>query len=395
MSCSSPTFCMAVDSYEGNSLRFDGTGWSAPDVVQPGLNGLIAVSCAGGSLCVAIDYSSDAFVWRGDGVDGRSRHRPVPGQPAVDIVPDQVLLRGRRRRRHGVPVRRQHMVGAQHISIHRVRPARGLVSLQDVLHGRRCVRECLPLQRERLGCSGIHRHRRQRAAGLVLPVGILLHGRRCDRQRHRFDGTSWATPILVDGRSRRVFRVSCPSSSFCVAIGYQGDAVTFDGAGWSAATNISPDSGLAAVSCASSTFCVAVGNYAGTVTMFDGVSWTDPRPDRPRRVEFLVRLLRHGGILCGRRLGRERPAIRRNQLGGAGRRRRRRYRTDRRVLRGTGVLHGADLGGRRLPRVRLPVAAAGRAAGRRLDRNIQAGKGPRNCRGRSPGRALRWGACMT
>ena len=43
VSCPSPSFCMAVDESGNNALRWDGTGWSAPVSIDPGMVGPVLV----------------------------------------------------------------------------------------------------------------------------------------------------------------------------------------------------------------------------------------------------------------------------------------------------------------------------------------------------------------
>ena len=52
--------------------------------------------------------------------------------------------------------------------------------------------------------------------------------------------------------------ISCPSTSFCMAIDTEGSAFHYDGKNWSAAETISSGHPLKSVSCASSSYCVAV-----------------------------------------------------------------------------------------------------------------------------------------
>jgi hypothetical protein len=86
-----------------------------------------------------------------------------------------------------------------------------------------------------------------------------------------FNGSSWsAAPISID--TAPLASVSCPSSSFCVAVDYSGNALTFNGSSWSAPASIDP-AGLLSVSCTTASFCVAVGDNALT---FNGSSWSAP-----------------------------------------------------------------------------------------------------------------------
>jgi hypothetical protein len=63
VSCPSTSFCAAVD-YGPNVITFNGTSWSKPSAIDPG-SYLQAVSCASASFCVAIDRKGNAFTFNG------------------------------------------------------------------------------------------------------------------------------------------------------------------------------------------------------------------------------------------------------------------------------------------------------------------------------------------
>jgi hypothetical protein len=69
--------------------------------------------------------------------------------------------------------------------------------------------------------------------------------------------------------------VSCPSASFCTAVDYGPNVVTFNGTSWSKPSAVAPGSYLQAVSCASASFCVAIDRKGNALT-FDGVTWSAP-----------------------------------------------------------------------------------------------------------------------
>src|SRR5579863_5235745 len=48
---------------------------------------------------------------------------------------------------------------------------------------------------------------------------------------------AWSTATDINGQYA-IVAVSCPSSSFCAAVGAQGNAFTYNGTSWSAATDI-------------------------------------------------------------------------------------------------------------------------------------------------------------
>jgi hypothetical protein len=95
-----------------------------------------------------------------------------------------------------------------------------------------------------------------------------------------FNGSAWGPPTNIDPSSNpsghTLTAISCPSASFCGAVDQAGNAVTFNGSTWSppAAVDTTRNS-LSAVSCASASFCVA-GDVGGNGFVYNGSSWSSP-----------------------------------------------------------------------------------------------------------------------
>jgi hypothetical protein len=97
-----------------------------------------------------------------------------------------------------------------------------------------------------------------------------------------FDGSKWSPPTSL-GIPEGATAVSCSSASFCVAVGGR-QALAFNGSSWSAPAEIGTGRWFRSVSCASATFCVAVDN-AGEAVTYDGSSWGQPVSiDYPERL---------------------------------------------------------------------------------------------------------------
>jgi RHS repeat-associated protein len=84
----------------------------------------------------------------------------------------------------------------------------------------------------------------------------------------------WVLPTTIDS-TRAVKSVSCPTSSFCAAVGSGGYVTTYNGTAWSTPVAADSTRSLVAISCFSSTFCVAV-DSSGYETTFNGTSWSTP-----------------------------------------------------------------------------------------------------------------------
>jgi hypothetical protein len=67
--------------------------------------------------------------------------------------------------------------------------------------------------------------------------------------------------------------VSCPSSSFCMAVDSGGNVFTESDAAWSAGSQLDGGSGLTSVSCASMSFCAAI-TSGDTANIYSDGSWS-------------------------------------------------------------------------------------------------------------------------
>jgi ribosome biogenesis protein Tsr3 len=81
-----------------------------------------------------------------------------------------------------------------------------------------------------------------------------------------YNGSSWSAPSDIDG-NYILSSVSCPNVNFCFAIDEAGRALTYDGSSWSAPIALTEITFLRAVSCPTASFCVAVGD-GGAAVMF-------------------------------------------------------------------------------------------------------------------------------
>jgi len=79
-----------------------------------------------------------------------------------------------------------------------------------------------------------------------------------------FNGSAWM-PSFTDSnqpnfgqQQYQLSSVSCPTTSFCVAVDLAGNAYTYNGASWGVSVRIDSSSAPVSVSCASASFCVVV-----------------------------------------------------------------------------------------------------------------------------------------
>jgi len=100
-------------------------------------------------------------------------------------------------------------------------------------------------------------------------MAVTWHG-----DSYRFVHGMWlkAQQVVTSGSDRLLQAVSCPTASFCMAVGDNHEAYGYSNGQWSAGSVISRGS-LASVSCPSSTHCIASDNLGGVTTYVDG-SWS-------------------------------------------------------------------------------------------------------------------------
>jgi hypothetical protein len=125
------------------------------------------------------------------------------------------------------------------------------------------------------------------AGALVVPSGGLA-------------ANGWSGPTTIDNSNPPQY-ISCPSSTFCVAVGTNGYAQTYNGSSWGTPQFVDPSlnlsgSPLTSISCASTSFCAAV-DLAGYALTFNGSSWT-PRTQIDTTGNGLTAVGCASGSLC-------------------------------------------------------------------------------------------------
>ncbi len=103
-------------------------------------------------------------------------------------------------------------------------------------------------------------------------VAVDVHGNALT-----WDGDTWTPPTAVDPGGHGLTDVSCASDAFCVAVDTDGNALTWDGDVWSTPEQVAPDGPLVDVDCPSDTFCRAL-DQSGAVAAYDAGTWTAPVP---------------------------------------------------------------------------------------------------------------------
>ncbi len=256
VSCPASSFCMAVDQFGHDAMRWNGRDWTAPVSIEPGGTRveLNAVSCPDSSFCVAVDTSGNALTW-----NGWSWSAPGPIDP--------------------------HGAGLTAVSC----PSAAFCATVDG-HGNALTWSSghwsrpVPVDRSGAGLQSV-----SCASASFCAAGDW------NGNALTWNGRKWSAPVLVDLTGDGVESVSCASVVFCMAVDWNGNALSWNGASWSGTAISCPDSTtssagdctttgsfadpragvLDSVSCPSASFCAAV-DVTGYALTWNGTSWSRP-----------------------------------------------------------------------------------------------------------------------
>jgi YD repeat-containing protein len=285
VSCATAEDCTAVGYYvaSGQHLplaeHFDGEGWtlkSAPNPSGATQAYLESVSCPSSGFCLATGHYTASAVehplaetWNGSAFSvasgaksGKFGAATLPGASCASATDCWAVGRS-----HPTPAEEQAATGTYEEEAWEAYVAEEYERAEELWQ------------------------KAEEAAAELVPQALAEH----------FDGSTWSTAALPS-YPRSLIAVSCPSSSFCAALGAEGMRVErFDGSAWSAETAPQPPAGysayLKAISCTSSTACTAVGHYtpksesewwwwnsAPLAEHFDGSAWAAEQTTDPAEV---------------------------------------------------------------------------------------------------------------
>ena len=278
------TFCMAL--YDGSYFTTTGTTWSAGTAFDQGKPSV--VSCASATYCMATDGST-IFV-----IDGASwTDSPVPAGPL-----------------HGFPYSVSCPTSSFCVAVDasgayltydgtKWSAPKTISSVASGVDSVSCTSPtfCMAVDTSNTNDLGGHIFIfNGRAWSLVGQDGLPLSSvsctgpKFCEMLSYLSDGSvdtaTWNGTTVMNGSLDTYLgfgpepglgHVSCATSTFCVAVDQLGNAFTFNGSTWSAATALDPGVAayMAAVSCPTTTFCVAI-DAAGNEYTFNGSTWAAP-----------------------------------------------------------------------------------------------------------------------
>lgn len=244
VSCPAATFCLAVSS-AGNSYTFDGTSWGAKTPFDTGAGDVSQVSCGSASMCVAIDQDGQAVTYTG-----------------VWAAPVRVA--------NGVTT--MYSVSCPSSTFCLADDSGQFYPFDGSTWGAQ-VYGVQPSQPGDVSCASD-------------TFCVIVEA---DGSVDWLSGTTWNHSAPPNGPLHGFpYAISCaPGTSFCAAVDWEGDYVTYNGTSWSAPQMIGWSAGLVdSVSCTSATFCMAVDEASsqngqqtgGHIYTYNGASWSDLGP---------------------------------------------------------------------------------------------------------------------
>jgi hypothetical protein len=265
VSCPSSSFCEAVDS-SGNVLSWNGKSWSLPQTIDNngGLLGigLASVSCAPRSttFCVAVDGGGKVLIWNGKSwsaptsLENGSRldsvSCPTTRFCAVVDASGRVAM----------------LTGTSWAASQSIDPGVALASV-SCPSSSFCVAvdaKFSALTWNGKSWSAPHSIDRGGLASVSCPSSSYCMALDRHGNFETWNGKSWSAPsprsIDPEGSAQSV---SCPNSSFCEVIDTWGYVITWNGKSWSApvAIGVDPES----ISCPTASFCAAVGDAGDAI----------------------------------------------------------------------------------------------------------------------------------
>ena len=187
ISCTSASFCMAVDNTGNDYLTFNGSKWSQP--LSPGVgNGQIsAISCPTASFCAAVSFTGDAQTFKGSTWSKPVLIIPKPNSSGLGRI--------------GIScTSASFCVAADGDNANTVTFSGGTWSKPVSIDAKNHA------ALDAISCAS-------RSFCVAATGGSALY----------FDGKSWSHPFSVE--PNQLNQISCPSPSFCMAVDSRGNAI--------------------------------------------------------------------------------------------------------------------------------------------------------------------------
>jgi hypothetical protein len=263
VSCTSKKFCEATGEYYNGDVvtvaaRWNGKAWAAQSPATSTTARMDAVSCASASSCEAggsfeVDVTSNNLMALAEGWNGSAWQLQHPVAPPG--ATDNAL--------RGISCASASFCAA--VGAH-LDSSGNQVNLAETWNGRSWVIQPTPNSTSQFGAFG----------NSLIDVSCVS-AQFCEAvgvgngaTTQMWNGTSWTAQDRPGASAVDPQRVSCVSTSFCMAADGFGHVDTWDGTSWSAGS--SGLSGVNSISCLSATFCAEIRGQSSA--MWNGTSWT-------------------------------------------------------------------------------------------------------------------------
>lgn len=244
--------------------------WSAQDDID-GTNRFSDISCATGPWCVAVDDNGDAVDF-----NGSSWSAPVNMDPGGEILKVSCPVNG-----FCVSV---DSIGNTFLDEDGNWSRSSLTG--DNVSSVSCVSSDLCIAVESYGSEYVYANQTWSEPNLIDGGGNGLASVSCPTQTFceavgsnavTYNNGTWSTPENPDDSGDTFRSISCPTAVFCMAVDDTGNALTLQNGSWSKPLQIDNDvdddtGGFNTVSCPSQTFCMAV-DQVGNSFVYNGSSW--------------------------------------------------------------------------------------------------------------------------
>jgi hypothetical protein len=273
ISCPTATFCLAVD-WSGAYLVYNGKTWSSPKSVSTLADAVDSVSCLSATFCMAVDASDrnglggNVFVFNGrswtwvaqDGL-------PLSSVSCTSTTYCEMLSYGSDGSVYSAFWNGTNVYNTQALDTYQgfgTAPGQGELS---------CASRNFCVAVDQLGNAFTYNGSTWSGAtaldpGFIVtanavscPTTTFCVATDAGGHEYTFNGTSWTAAQTIDSAGVPQ-AVSCTSTHFCAVADLSGNVATFNGTTWSGTTNVDPvaepGTGLTGISCADAAQCVAV-----------------------------------------------------------------------------------------------------------------------------------------
>jgi hypothetical protein len=289
VSCTSPSYCMAVGSYDslkGTTVPFteewNGTSWTSIPVSAPKFSDLFDVKCFDSSDCLAVGstrYGTLAESW--NGTDWTVVPSPSPKDEISSELESLSCVSPKNCQAVGYYVRSSGSSSAY-------------LTLAAGWNGTRWVQETSP-NPEGVTGSELFAVSCQRPDTCFAVGGSFNSVGNSHTLAEKWNGGSWSLLPSADehpGQENTLEGIDCTTQIDCIAVGsyFARSGSNFpliekwNGSVWTIVTGATHDGALIGVSCSSSSACMAVGfSPSGAFTeMMSGSTWTVEKTPNPK-----------------------------------------------------------------------------------------------------------------